>query len=160
MIRENKAQMPTQIFGYLLAVIISGLILSFGFSAIKGFVQKGEQIEFVQMKKTLEKEITLMETRFGSRKTIVISVPRKTSEVCFVGQGASKDSIPPDYAIVAASVGSGSNDNVFLFPGGESWNTGNIIVDTTSQFQCFNTASGKARLRLEGMGNRVKISEP
>ncbi len=163
--KSKKGEIPTQLFIYVMALIIAGLILVFGFSAIKGFMDKGKEIESITMQKTLEREIKLMETRYGSVKLLPLDVPANIQEICFTDPSASPNNqnLKNNYAIIAKKLESETSesrikDNVFMFPGGKSWNAGKIMIDTPDQFQCFNSRSGKITLKLEGAGNKVKIS--
>ena len=143
-----------------MALIIAGLILVFGFSAIKGFMDKGKEIESVTMQKTLEREIKLMETRYGSVKLLTLDVPATIQEICFIDPDASMNNanIKNNYAIIANKIGSDTPDNVFMFPGGKSWNAGKIMIENPDKIECFKSSAGKIKLRLEGAGNKVKIS--
>jgi hypothetical protein len=136
----KKAQVAGQIFIYITAIVIVGLIIVYGYSAIKGFTERGEEVEYITMQKSVENAV----------KSIAAS---ETSDICQSRAGREKYHQP----IVCSGWKTGRN-NVFLIPdGSESFDVGNIVMEH-GNFLCFDVFNNKINLQLTGLGDRVEIS--
>ena len=96
----KKGQIAGQIFIYVIAVVVVGLIIAYGYSAIKGFSQKGEQVEYITLKSSLENSVKAIVSDYGSIKRPDISVPGKYEMICFVNK--NRKDAASDTAIHAA----------------------------------------------------------
>ena len=159
----RKSQIHAQAFVYILAIIIMAMILAYGYTAVKDITKKGEFTALVKFKTDLKTSITSISHDYGSVKNQEFVVPTKFRQVCFV-ELSSSTLIPEEkYPIVNNYVKSVLDNNaeprnVFLLPPGtESEYIGNITV-ANNGFLCFNVTQGRINIRLEGLGNRVKIS--
>jgi hypothetical protein len=171
----RKAQVAGQVFIYILAIVVVGLIIAYGYSAIKGFTKKGEQVEYITLKTSLENAFKGIISDYGSIKRPDIDVPGKYSMVCFVDKSVveanpanadgyalctSQPTLERYYSPIACSGWKTGRNNVFLIPdGSEAFDVGNIVIDSLNHFICFDVVNNKIRLQLEGLGNAVKISE-
>lgn len=175
----RKAQIAGQIFIYVLAVVVVGLIIAYGYSAIKGFSQKGEQVEYITLKTSIENSVKGIVSDYGSIKRPDISVPGKYTMVCFVDRSRASDASSTAmctsmsgsekyFEPVACSGWQTGRDDVFLIPdGSESFSVGATleISNTGNQyyagqpFICFDVINGKIKLQLESKGDRVVVSE-
>ena len=172
----KKAQIAGQIFIYIIAIVVVGLIIAYGYSAIKGFSEKGEQVEYITLKTSIENSIKSIASDYGSIKRPDISVPGKYEMVCFVDTSisGSEDGLA---AIEASSLCTGVGDdrfpqpivcsgwkngrnNVYLVPDGtDSFDVGDIeIFNEGRHFICLNVVNNKIHLQLTGKGDRVEIS--
>ena len=79
-----KSQMIGQIFIYVLAVIIIGFILVFGYKAIKSFTERSEQVSFVKLNGDLSNMVEIIAPDYGSVKIRSFDVPSEYRKVCFV----------------------------------------------------------------------------
>ncbi|OGM01323.1 hypothetical protein A3K72_03025 [Candidatus Woesearchaeota archaeon RBG_13_36_6] len=162
----RRSQIHAQVLVYILAMIIMALILAYGYNAIKDILNKGEFTSLVKFKTELKTSITSISHDYGSVKNEEFIVPTGFQEVCFVDlskitavlAGREIDSYPIVKNYINSIEGENAEPkNVFLIPPGtESDYVGNISVD--GGFLCFDASQGRIRVRLEGLGNRAKIS--
>lgn len=156
---KKKAQIQAEVFIYILAVVITGAILLFGYVAIRDFVKRGEDAEFIKLKTSMERDVSDIRGDFGTVRIKEYQIPTKYNKVCLVGENPDVNSITN--AVIKDSVASGVQKNVFFLPDGtDSIYVGRIdMPDTASDFQCFNVVQGIIRLRLEGRGDQTWISQ-
>lgn len=161
----KKAEVAGQILIYVLAIIVFSLTLLYGYKAVKYFTERGTEISYLQLESDIKSEIEKVKgDTFGTVKKKVLTIQGDYKDICFVKSFPSfPDSISTiTYALIRDHISSKANDkNMFLAPPGDkSFNVGDITVtDTAKGFDCINIRSNKATLRLESMGNHVKVSE-
>ncbi|MFC1723969.1 hypothetical protein ACFL0V_07575 [Nanoarchaeota archaeon] len=173
----KKAQVAGQIFIYIIAIVVVGLIIVYGYSAIKGFSQKGEQVEYINLKTGMENAFKSIVSDYGSIKRPDIDIPGKYKMVCFVDINrkvaaetfslCSKEGPDdPIYEPVVCSSWQIGTDNVYLVPdGSESWNVGPIIFKNDHKpyagegFMCFDVKNNKIKMQLKSLGDKVEVSE-
>jgi hypothetical protein len=177
----KKAQVAGQIFVYIIAIVVVGLIIAYGYSAIKGFTQRGEQVEYITLKTSIENSISGIVSDYGSVKRPPIDVPGKYRFVCFVDKSRAADadstalctshaqdpSLADFYQPIACSGWKTGRNNVFLIPdGSDAFEVGeNMTIDNAGQayagqpFLCLGVVNNKIKLQLEGLGDKVKLSE-
>ncbi|MBI5880558.1 hypothetical protein HZB90_00335 [archaeon] len=171
----RKAQVAGQVFIYILAIVVVGLIIAYGYSAIKGFTQKGEQVEYITLKTGLENSFKGIISNYGSVKRLDdLNIPGKYSMVCFVDKDSA--SRAAEFAIctpqpppldkyhnpIACSGWKTGRSNVFLIPdGSDSFDVGKILFEDNEgrPFLCLDVVNNKIKLQLESRGNAVKVSE-
>jgi hypothetical protein len=173
----RKAQVAGQVFIYIIAVVVVGLIIAYGYSAIKGFSEKGEQVEYITLKTSIENAVKSIASDFGSIKRPDISVPGKYERICFVDK--SRADSADDYALcktlpgmeeffepIVCSAWKTGRDNVFLVPdGSDSFDVGDISIKNDGKpyaghpFICIDVINNNIRLQLEGKGDKVEVSE-
>lgn len=154
----KKAEISGEIFIYILAIVIFALTLLYGYKAISFFNQRGQEISYAQMYNDIKQEIEKVEgDTFGTVKKYTIDVPGPYQEVCFVNsKGREPRSIPANYTMISDTL-QYTDDNMFLYPpGDQSYNVGDIEI--ISGQNCVKLVSGKADLRLESLGDHVKVS--
>lgn len=168
--QNKKAQIAGQIFIYILAIFVFAVIILYGYSAIKGFISKGQETAFIQFKNTLEGEVSRIYTEpgdiivFNERNPLIIPGDYKT--VCFVSSNADENSIIPDNinpelkTILTSAVESGlhnTTENVFLYPPAK-----NPIylgyIETSPEILCINPSQSRLDIRIEGLGYGTRIN--
>jgi hypothetical protein len=159
---RKRAQVQSQIFIYMLAIIITALILIYGYNSFKKIKEQGEVTELINFQTNIKRSVDTLSYDYGSVKTKEFNVPGNFRKVCFV----SLNPLPPlsalnKYPLIKDSVASNVQKNVFLWPPGtESFYGGNISIDPADNgYFCANVSYGRISLRLEGLGNAVKISK-
>lgn len=168
MITDKKAD-AQQIFMYLTAIIVFSLILVYGYSAVKGFKAKTDEVDTIQLKNDMTSSVKSVMFDYGSRMEKEVAVPAEYKKVCFVdltqsanaGTSGVCTSGNDDYdAIVCDSWESKADSNMLLVSSGNplAYNIGEIRIDDP-YYLCFKTDAGKAKVMLEGMGSYVLISE-
>lgn len=114
----KKSQMPSQIFIYVLAIIIIGVILLVGYNAITDVLKRMNQISEVQFKEDLTAAINRVKPNFGREEKREFEVPKEYNEMCFadnVDYGSlvnNGHSGIPQYAVLDDAIS--TNKNVFL----------------------------------------------
>ncbi|HII71285.1 TPA: hypothetical protein HA265_00855 [Candidatus Woesearchaeota archaeon] len=152
----KKAQIAGQVFIYIIAIVVVGLIMVYGYSAIKGFTQKGEQVEYITLKTNMENAFKSIVSDYGSVKRPELDIPGKYRMVCLVDKDAKQvadttslcrkeGAEDPIYEPVVCSSWKIGNDNVYLIPdGSESWDVGKIVFNNQNKpysgqpFICFD----------------------
>ena len=166
----KKGQTAGQIFIYITAIVIVGFIIAYGYSAIKGFTERGEEVEYITLQKSIENAVKSIASDYGSVKRPDIDVPGKYELVCFVDKSLSEEAIETsdicqnrpgrekyNQPIVCSGWKTGRN-NVFLVPdGSDSFDVGNIVMEH-GNFICLDVVNNKINLQLTGLGDRVEIS--
>lgn len=184
MILFKKAQQPGQIFVYILAIIVVGGIVLYGYNAIKDFSDRGEQVAFVAFKTEFENTVKTMVSDYGTIKRPDMAVSGKYKRVCVVdfSKPYSPGSVgtlcafgdPESEPLVCKAWERGSQQyiqnpgkdiqlqNIFLTPdGSDSFNVDHI---TTGQDDagmiCAKVKNGKAHFQFKSLGDSVEITVP
>ncbi|MFQ5475146.1 MAG: hypothetical protein ACE5DM_04885 [Candidatus Nanoarchaeia archaeon] len=178
----KKAQMPGQIFVYILAIIVVGGIIAYGYTAIKDFSDRGEQVAFLSFKQAFENNVKTMVSDYGTIKRPDFAVPSKYRKVCIVDfkkgytsgfvsdtatcvLGDQKKSEP----LVCSSWKQGAQQyvsnpgaqstlsNVFLTPDGtDSFHVDKISVP--DGMLCAPVENGKIKLQMKSTGDSVEVT--
>ena len=166
----RKAQIAGQIFIYIIAIVVVGLIIAYGYSAIKGFTEKGEEVEYITLRTNIENSVKSIASDYGSVKRPDISIPGKYEMVCFVDKArkeaadttaicTQQPGLEKIYQPIVCSGWKTGRDNVFLVPdGSESFDVGTIVMETGS-FLCLDVVNNKIKLQLTGLGDKVGVSQ-
>lgn len=168
---KTKAQIAGQVFVYILAIFVFAVILLYGYSAIKGFIEKGEETAFIQFKNTLEGEVSRIYTEPGDiivfNERSPLTVPGDYKSVCFIDYRTTTDTVAvPEWLdgdtkqILLSAVDAGvhtSTENVFTIPPAQSPIYLGYIETSPSIF-CVNITKGLLNIRIEGLGYGTKIS--
>ncbi|NQU78344.1 hypothetical protein HQ545_01100 [Candidatus Woesearchaeota archaeon] len=175
--KDRKAQIAGQIFIYIIAIVVVGLIIAYGYSAIKSFTQRGEEVEYISLRTGLENSVKSIASDFGSIKRPGINIPGKYKMVCFVEKGHSESTIRDTalcqslpglndyYQPLVCSAWTTGRDNVFMIPdGSDAFDVGDIKIKNDGKpyagpFICFEVANNKINLQLKGLGDKVEVSE-
>ena len=160
-----RAQVQNQIFIYVISLVVISLIMLYGYNALNKMRDQSEKVSYIQLKTDLENEIKKMGYEYGSVEKKVFDVPSDIKKVCFAEDlaGGVTQAMVGD-AMIWDSISSGVEKNVFLKKGNtaeESFYIGNIEVEAQNSdpFLCFDAASSRIIVRLEGLGKKVKVSE-
>ena len=153
------AQLYSQVFIYLLTVVLVSFILVYGYSAVKSFKDKADDVACLKFRNDLQNIIETTTSDFGTVKRKDINLCGKFTKASFVESFGSPNlpwgGVDP---IIEDSVRSNSEKNVFLVEdiAKESFYAGKISVEP--DVMCISATSGKISLRLEGRGNHVVLS--
>ncbi len=80
----KKALGIEQVFVFMIAALTFALIMIFGYQAISGFLESGEEVEFIQFKNGLELAVKTIYTEYGSVRVKDFDLPAKFNQICFV----------------------------------------------------------------------------
>lgn len=150
----------SQVFIYVITLLIVALVLFYGYRAISIFKEKADQVSFLQMKNDMENAVKSVSVDFGTVKTREIPLPQNINEVCIVSThpGLPQLSGTP-YPLIEDSVNSGVSKSVFLIGDRnvkESFYVEKVYVD--GGIVCIPSISNKLVLKMEGRGNHAIIS--
>ena len=154
-----EAQIYSQIFIYILTIILVSFILVYGYNAVQNFKSRVEQVSCLKFKNDLQNAVESISSDFGSVKRKDLQLCAGYFQVCFVESFESPilpNNIDP---IIKDSILSSTGKNVFLVENiaKESFYAGKISVEP--DVLCIKAVNGKVSLKLEGKGNHVFISQ-
>ena len=169
----KKSQIMGQVFIYILAIVIFSMVLLYGYKAIKGFTKQQEDITLIQLKTQVAQTIESISYDTGTVRSPSFDIPAKYKQVCFADLSKLSEATsiggpcystvwrPREYPIICDSWEAGVEKNLFLVATleEEPYYVGNITVDNQYGLLCINATQGKIKLRLEGLGDKTKISE-
>jgi hypothetical protein len=156
---RTKAQVAGQIMMYVLAIIVFSMTLIYGYKAIKYFSDRSTEISYLQLENEITTEVEkVMGDSAGSVKKKVLQIPGNYDEVCFfssVGRTGTRSISGSSYTLIDDNLGV-TEYNMYLYPPGDvSFNIGDIEVTGTP---CVAVQGGKITLRVESLGDHVKVS--
>ena len=156
---SRNAQLYSQIFIYMLTVVLIAFIFVYGYSSVQNFTKRAEQLSCVKFKTDLQVSVESILGDFGTVKRKDFQLCNQYTKVCFV-ESITNRIIPPNTdPIIKDSVLSGAGRNVFLVDSTakDSFYAGTISV--APDVMCINVTNSKISLRLEGKGNHVLLSQ-
>ena len=159
----KKAQLYGQIFIYALTLVLISVILVYGYSAIRNFRQKTDDIVAIKFQNDLRNAIESLTNDYGSVSRKELQLSGGTTRICFVESFETFNrtnpisNLPLDN-IIKNSI-SDTSKNTFLIEKSfkSSFFAGKISVD--KDVLCVRTDNNKVTLRLEGKGDHVALSE-
>ncbi len=164
---SKKSMVASQIFIYIISILVFSLIMVYGYNAIRGFQGRAEQIASINFKTELTSTIKRVSPDYGTIKKEEFFIGGEYSKVCFVQDYPTTSSVDINKItdlIVKDSVESNVNKNTFLFTDNlqESFEIGkiNVIEDNgdNAGYLCVNLVNGKAKIKFKGMGDHTCIS--
>ena len=171
----KKGQVAAQVFMFLLAMIIFSMVVLYGYRAISKIGQTRNEAVLIEFKDRLVSQAKQVTLAYKDVKRVQLSLPSEFDEVCFVdiaqlvepGNIDRYRQLGDEYPIIYDSVESGVEANVFTIPQSPiSINLPNIQIDEVQgmpateggSWFCMKNQGGIIVLRMEGIGNKVKIS--
>ena len=155
----RKSQLYSQIFVYILSIILISFIMVYGYNAVQSFKKRAEQVSCLKFKNDLVNAVDSISSDFGSVKKKELQLCDGYSKACFVETFESPN-MPIDIdPIIKDSILSGTGRNVFLVENiaKESFYAGKISVDP--DVLCINAVNSKITIKLEGKGDHTIISK-
>ncbi len=161
----KKSQIQGQVFIYVLTLIITGMILLYGYNAIKSINENANQVELVNFKTTIKSDFEKMSSDYGSVKTMSYNVPSKLKEICFYQEGEEPyfHAMPDDLnSLIKDSIIDETGSNVFLVIGNtiEPMDLSRLEIKNEGyNLLCIKISSNILKLRLEGLGDGVLVEQ-
>ena len=151
-----------QIFLYIMAIVIFGLILVYGGKEVIELINRGKTVSYMQFRIILEREISGSKS-YGNVDVVKFVVPDGVEDVCIIDIGESADD-SIGHKVVYDSWSSRVKSNVFLLPVTEQnepfmLEDIEVIDNNNKRYVCIKPSQGRINLRLEGTGKKVKVSE-
>lgn len=166
--RGKKAEVPAQIMTYVLAAILFGLIMVFGYNVVVSMRMSSESVAMVKFKTQLEGDIKKMSMETGRTTRLYEYLsPGNFREVCFIDSDYLEGDLTTTQIdnleagcegkkMLIDSADAGVQSNMFLFPGTVNFEIGSIEVDNGCV--CIASRAGKFSMRMKGKGDRAEIS--
>jgi hypothetical protein len=173
-----RAQIQMQALVYIMALVVTALVLFQGFKAIKSFSETGCRAELIRFQNQLASELKKAEANYGSVYNLDLPMPCKYNEVIFVdlnfppetlGSSLNKPLIIDAWAKKAG--------NVFMVPmadqkidvganftvDGEDADSdqdlpGGVFFQQNSGYVEIRPINGFAKIRIEGKAGYAMIS--
>lgn len=155
----KKSELHSQIFIYILTLVLISFIVIYGYNAIKNFKKRAEQISCLKFKNDLGNAVESVSSDFGSVKRKDLQLCADYTQVCFV-ESFDKLIMPSGTdPVIRDSISSKSGKNVFLvsYIAKESYDIGKISVEP--DVLCIKSVNNKISLRLEGKGDHVDLRQ-
>ena len=155
----KRSQLYSQIFIYILTIVLISFILIYGYNAIYDFKKRAEQISCLKLKNDLQNAVESILSDFGRVEKKDIKLCNDYTQICFVEtfeRPTVQSNVDP---IIKDSVLSNAKKNVFLLKDivKESFYIGPISVNP--DVFCINAVDNRVSLRLEGKGNHIILSQ-
>ncbi len=159
----GKAQVQSQMFIYILSIIIIGMLLFLGIKWIAELKNTGDVIDVTRFRIDLENSFDTIRPQYGSADNYEYTVPSGIDIVCFVNTrydniGMTELCTPGNvnYSAIICNSWKDNTSSVLFSPPVEDINVGPI--DMSGPYICFHTTTNrKIELRLVGLGDRVRI---
>jgi hypothetical protein len=159
----KKGQVQSQMFIYILSIIIIGLLLLFGVKWIGELINQGKLVNLLKFKKTLENEFE----RAGSYESINyidLETPGWIKKICFLQKGAYHPDAPIckwglDYDALACNSWKDNMGFVQIKPTQDvDIELIEFEVNAPYNYYCVNLKkSNQLKLKLVGLGDKVSI---
>ncbi len=163
-----KSQMIGQVFIYVLAVILIGFILVFGYNAIVMLQGQTKEVSFVKLKNHLSDTVEIISPDFEGVKIRDFEVPSGYDVVCFVRDFPGFPVLSgTGYPVLEDSVNSAVEveSNAFLVKGKvdiKPFFIGDISVEDENgddEILCLEPVNNIIKLKFEGRGDHALLSE-
>lgn len=161
-VKKNKAQISGQVFIYILAAVMIGLLFFIGMKAIGSIVQAGARINIDSTRSDLQSAVETTARQYGSVKKFEFNLPEKYDEICFVDAMDEEGKFNFDISkieneMVRDSVLSGAKENVFLMKKGvwEDKFTADKL-DVQADYLCIEN-EGQLVIWLRGTGKKALL---
>ena len=172
--KHKKAQMQSQMFIYLLTILIIGFLLFLGFKWIGGISKMIHKIDVSKLTRDMKSTFSEYKSRPGSWKIATFDLPDGITKVCFTDLSIQKTTIEhssictkgtKDYDALICDAWKDKTQNVFFFPRDKVESNVKIDYiavpkDNTKGYVCFDAVASKLTIKVKGTGNKVEVSMP
>ena len=173
--RKRKAQIIGQVFIFIMALLVAGLVILFGVSFIKDYLAKQDQVLLADFVRQVENDVK--KTGYGSIEIDTFRFPKNYDEICFVDFEVTSVTDPGLNPRVSSEVATRGgvvspefNKDLFLInTQGTPDNTaddsifsaavGKVKVSDPKYYHCISSSQGTLKLRFEGVKGGVQVSE-
>ena len=162
---KKRGQIQSQVFIYILSIIIISMIFLFGYRSINYILHRADQVELAELKIDLAEAIDRL--GYDSSTNVDLVLPGKFTKICFADidkyrsdpfcNGRFQGSPKTDYIIDDAVTSNTSN--VFLISNDvteEQFYLGKVSLYTQGCV-CNSTQGGRVTINLLGRGDKVEI---
>ncbi len=155
----------SQMFQMLMTLIVVGMILLLGSQLIGNILQRSTQIDYIKFRRALVNTVEAVGSDFNARQKIELSVPRGSTELCFVDmnhQGSTGNPIIDSYwqdTNYRNQADSNMVRNVFLVGNDVflSFRVDGLEIDNQNRFVCIDVRRSNVEFWAEGSRGSVSI---
>ena len=158
---KQKAQIG-QIFIYVISALVIILVLYYGYGAIANIGEKQQELNYVNFQTSLQDMVDYTSSDYKTVRIESFILPSGYTNVCFVDpdivRAGDVDSVPDiqNYPLIYDSVADRTQANVFVMPEGAPFYIEKMQID--GGFMCVPVVQGKITLRIEGLGDKARVS--
>lgn len=159
---KKKSQVQTQMFVYMLALVVIALVLLYGYNAIRGFINTSNDVNLVQFKTDFSAAVEGQSHEFRSVIKKQLLLPSGYNEVIIVDLNkVANASLRLQYPMMYDSWLDGVEKNVFLIGKSkiESFYAGKIYFEPIQDHIILKAPDRIVEMKLTGMGGSTKIDE-
>lgn len=158
--KRLNAQVTTQVFMFILAVIVLGVIILYGYEAITKFLSTSVDVAIADFQNQFMSSVESIKRDYGSVSKLELTLPKKFTQICVVDSDTTKNI--GDFSTTHERMYSSwvkSGENIFLIPTqAQPIKINDIIVQENNGYFCQLNSLGKITLRLEGQGDKALVS--
>ncbi len=174
--KGKRAQIQTQIFIYIMILIVGAGILILGYNSIQGIINQGNQVLELKFQNSFTNDVKSLS--YMQQKPGEYYLPSSIEKVCFksmYAKGEDADAVVysalgRSNPIIENALASNTDQNVFLYPTGAGGFSTGISIDlgttilpkgtspVSLEFACFNVTAGNLNLIIKGQGSSVLIT--
>ncbi|MGV8172156.1 MAG: hypothetical protein ACP5OA_05700 [Candidatus Woesearchaeota archaeon] len=165
----RKGQIAGQVFIYIMALIVIGVIIIIGYKAIGTFSSKTCTAERINFNSNI---INLIEkyNSYGSVNIKSVKAPCDYDTICFVdsrrinfdNNNADFNFLCPENPIIKNSATTGARQNIFAVSNDRTISIGYsdliTLADATVLCTCINQTGGNFKIKFSGKGSSTEIS--
>ncbi|MFH1133839.1 MAG: hypothetical protein V1735_05065 [Nanoarchaeota archaeon] len=159
----RKAQIQSQVFVFIFAAVLMGLIFFFGWKWFNQLNDSRREVMFLEFKDDLK--AALESKRYGDRDEVRLKLPGTAKELCFVDldKDVTATTWPASqgHSLMKDSVESGQQINAFLVTSKTVPldYVGKVTVSNAGlMFLCITANANTVTFWLEGKGDHVEVS--
>ena len=162
----KKGQVQAQIFVYVLAMLVIGLVLLYGYKSIGTMQERAKQVDILGLKNEIMKSIEKVSNDYGTVRAPTLNVPEGYAELCFIDLDHSPASDLQSEHPLVYEAWEDKSANVFLIKelADESFlvgEEGKSLIDIVNpNYICFQVINNRVKIRLEGTGGQAQLSSP
>lgn len=153
---NKRGQIPI-VFVFIFAIIVAGLLLTWGLSAVFKIIKTSEDTAYLTALTDLDEEIQKMNIyEPGSVRTIQVQTPTKIQQICFTDSDKNFNHPNKDIKFLMQN----SNFNTFILPLDAFKQTGFKIdnIKGKANPECIQVKNNQLKAKLTTFDNYVEIS--
>jgi hypothetical protein len=157
----RKGQVQTQVFIYIIALVVIALVLIYGYSSIRSFIHSSDDVNYMQFQTDFTNTVDSMSHEYESVIKKEIKLPRMYTEMIVIDLTKTANASFGDiYPVVFDSWGANVTRNVFLVGDNNNvvgFSAGKVVVGENKDHVIVNAPDNVLKLRLTGVGGATRV---
>ncbi len=175
---KKRGQAVNQVFIYMTASIIFGMVLLFGYSAVQNFLEDSEYVALISLKTNLESSINNIAST-QDRENKLFRVPGGYEKICFIDMTSAVDpdtNAPTTMYTDLCGIGNNGLPSIVCNAWKDNVSQSIMLVNPLSQISintvriqvlndsgdnvgahCIDITRSVIKLQLKGLSNRAEI---